>query len=132
MQIEFIKRSEYNFETSDLAEMIKYVKMKRFDPLVKIFSEGDESNDLFFIIQGTVVATYRKTEADKQAIFTGRKDAKKNPDDIMAALTTVQALKELAGQAKIEQEEEEAADEELSEGSRATRMSKVSRASKRI
>ena len=50
MQIEFIKRSEYNFETSDLAEMIKYVKMKRFDPLVKIFSEGDESNDLFFII----------------------------------------------------------------------------------
>ena len=50
MQIEFIKRSEYNFETSDLAEMIKYVKMKRFDPLVKIFSEGDESNDLYFII----------------------------------------------------------------------------------
>ena len=40
LQIEFIRNSEYKFETSDLAEMIKYAKIWKYEPFQKVFKEG--------------------------------------------------------------------------------------------
>lgn len=92
MEIDFIKNNENNFQLSDLAEMVKTVNVREYAPMTRIFQEGSDCKNMLFVIQGSLVATYRKAKTDKQGQLAGRKDGTMNVDGLMGALVIAKKI----------------------------------------
>ena len=75
MSLDFIKNSDCDLQPVDLNEMIKYAQVVSKPRLTRIFSESDDADSLYFVVQGTLVATYNLTENDRKAVLLGKKDA---------------------------------------------------------
>ncbi len=50
MGFDFIKKSELNFQASDLTDLVKNVGVTEVHPMSKLFEEGDDANCLYFVI----------------------------------------------------------------------------------
>lgn len=59
---------------SDLTDLAKTVTLERYKPGKRIVKQDEDADQFFFIVQGSILATFKLAEKDKAGLFLGKKD----------------------------------------------------------